>query len=61
GNDLVLVEVFHFTGALVYSKPYTLKSGKLSETLMLGDFAKGIYFVKVESEGDTWSMKVVLE
>ncbi|MBL4734241.1 MAG: T9SS type A sorting domain-containing protein, partial [Flavobacteriales bacterium] len=60
-RDQVIVEIFHFTGALVYARSYPPRAGRVLQTLDLDDLSKGIYFIRVRSEEATWSRKIVLE
>jgi len=60
-NTLVQVEVLDIQGKQIKAQDFTMNKGENQVSLDLSDVQKGIYFVRMTSDGESLSQKLVVE
>ncbi len=58
GNDQVSIRIYNPLGQEVYRiLNHTLPAGEHERTVQVSEFSPGVYFIRMETAGKTWSRK----
>jgi hypothetical protein len=57
----VSISIMDLSGKIVFSDNFEATGSRLNSKLNLSDFRKGIYFVKIKTETDVKTEKLIME
>jgi hypothetical protein len=57
----VKISVMNLLGEVIYSEPSTLINGFFNKTIQLGDYSKGVYLIKIDSDNGTVTKKLIVK
>ena len=60
-NTSLTIDLYNFTGQLIYTEEIGNVSGKYSREINVSNYAKGIYYLQIVSDGGVMTKKVVYQ